>query len=67
MPRRKSQNQPAVPFFYETCCGLDEVDARYTQWPNFGDRARSTEQLKSDQIRKPSLSEGLSFREKIII
>ena len=51
----------------EVCCEgpMEEREEQFTQRPGYGDRARSHEQLKEDQIRKPSRSEGLAFREKI--
>ncbi len=48
------------------CCGEPEPeDTNYTQRSSDSEYARTPAQLKEDQIRKPSLSEGLSLREKI--
>jgi hypothetical protein len=40
-------------------------DPRYTQESTSSDYVRSHDQMKDAQIRKPKLSKGLAFREKI--
>jgi len=41
------------------------TDPRYTQESTSSDYVRSHEQLAEDQTRKPTLDEGVAFREKI--
>ena len=50
-----------------SCCGFEPEpeDTNYTQRSSDSEYARTPAELKEDQIRKPSLSEGLSLREKI--
>lgn len=41
------------------------ADPRYTQESTSSDYVRSHDQLAKDQTRKPTLDEGIAFREKI--
>jgi len=52
------------------CCPWDidyvePADPRYTQRSSDSEYARSQAQLDADQTRKPTLHEGVSFKEAI--